>query len=44
MMICTKAGIPRPRGDAGGLPSEDVVGGMHSMSPVFLRINWRGRD
>lgn len=37
LMICTKAGYLVRGALPADLPSDDVVGGMHSMSPVFLR-------
>ena len=44
LMICTKAGYLVRGAMPADLPSDDVVGGMHSMSPVFLRINWNARE
>jgi aryl-alcohol dehydrogenase-like predicted oxidoreductase len=36
MVVCTKAGFLTPGAVPASLTAGDVVGGMHSMSPVFL--------
>lgn len=36
IVICTKAGYLTPNALPAGLRAEDVVGGMHSLAPIFL--------